>query len=167
MKKYLMLGAALAALISTPVQATGMDSSTECLAKNMYFEARNQGTAGWLAVTAVVLNRVNDKRFPNTICEVVTQGPTRPSWKDPSVRIPIKHRCQFSWFCDGKSDNPKHEKSYNQMLDFAELLLSGAVDFIDITDGAQFYHADYVRPSWARTKKRTIEIEDHIFYKWK
>jgi N-acetylmuramoyl-L-alanine amidase len=126
-----------------------------------------QGTAGWLAVTAVVLNRVNDRRFPNTICEVVTQGPTRPSWKDPSVRIPIKHRCQFSWFCDGKSDNPKHEKSYNQMLDFAELLLSGAVDFIDITDGAQFYHADYVRPSWARTKKRTIEIEDHIFYKWK
>lgn len=162
-----MLGAALAALISTPIQATGMDNSVECLAKNMYFEARNQGTAGWLAVTAVVLNRVNDKRFPNTICEVVTQGPTRPSWKDPSVRIPIKHRCQFSWFCDGKSDNPKHEKSYNQMLDFAELLLSGAVDFIDITDGAQFYHADYVRPSWARTKKRTIEIEDHIFYKWK
>ena len=167
MKKYLMLGAALAALISTPIQAIGMDNSVECLAKNMYFEARNQGTAGWLAVTAVVLNRVNDKRFPNTICEVVTQGPTRPSWKDPSVRIPIKHRCQFSWFCDGKSDNPKHEKSYNQMLDFAELLLSGAVDFIDITDGAQFYHADYVRPSWARTKKRTIEIEDHIFYKWK
>ena len=162
-----MLGAALAALISTPIQAIGMDNSVECLAKNMYFEARNQGTAGWLAVTAVVLNRVNDKRFPNTICEVVTQGPTRPSWKDPSVRIPIKHRCQFSWFCDGKSDNPKHEKSYNQMLDFAELLLSGAVDFIDITDGAQFYHADYVRPSWARTKKRTIEIEDHIFYKWK
>ena len=167
MKKYLMLGAAFAALISTPIQAIGMDNSVECLAKNMYFEARNQGTAGWLAVTAVVLNRVNDRRFPNTICEVVTQGPTRPSWKDPSVRIPIKHRCQFSWFCDGKSDNPKHEKSYNQMLDFAELLLSGAVDFIDITDGAQFYHADYVRPSWARTKKRTIEIEDHIFYKWK
>ena len=167
MKKYLILGAAAIAFISSSVHATEMSSSAECLAKNMYFEARNQGTAGWLAVTAVVLNRVNDRRFPNTICEVVTQGPTRPSWKDPSVRIPIKHRCQFSWFCDGKSDNPKHEKSYNQMLDFAELLLSGAVDFIDITDGAQFYHADYVRPSWARTKKRTIEIEDHIFYKWK
>ena len=105
-----MLGAALAALISTPVQATGMDSSTECLAKNMYFEARNQGTAGWLAVTAVVLNRVNDKHFPNRICSVITQGPTRPARKNKNIRIPIKHRCQFSWFCDGKSDNPKQVK---------------------------------------------------------
>jgi spore germination cell wall hydrolase CwlJ-like protein len=52
------------------------------------------------------------------------------------------------------------------MLGFAEMLLSGG-PFIDITDGAQFYHADYVRPSWAKTKKRTIEIEDHIFYRWK
>ena len=167
MKKYLMLGAAFAALISTPVHSTGMTSSVECLAKNMYFEARNQGTAGWLAVTAVVLNRVNDKRFPNTICGVVTQGPTRPSWKNSSIRIPIKHRCQFSWFCDGKSDIPKHRKWYNQMVDFAEMILSGEVSFLDITDGALFYHADYVRPAWAKTKKRTIEIEDHIFYRLK
>ena len=167
MKKYLMLGAAFAALISTPVHSTGMSSSVECLAKNMYFEARNQGTAGWLAVTAVVLNRVNDKRFPNTICGVVTQGPTRPSWKNSSIRIPIKHSCQFSWFCNGKSDIPKHRKWYNQMVDFAEMILSGEVSFLDITDGALFYHADYVRPAWAKTKKRTIEIEDHIFYRFK
>ena len=53
------------------------------------------------------------------------------------------------------------------MSNFAEMLLSGEIQFIDITDGAQFYHADYVRPAWAKTKKRTIEIEDHIFYKWK
>ena len=98
---------------------------------------------------------------------VVTQGPTRPSWKDPSVRIPIKHRCQFSWFCDGKSDNPKQVIPYNNMLEFARMILSGEVSFLDITDGALFYHADYVRPSWARTKKRTIEIEDHIFYRLK
>lgn len=142
-------------------------ASAQCLAKNMYYEARNQGTAGWLAVTAVVLNRVNDKRFPNTICDVIKQGPSRPSWQNKNIRIPIKYRCQFSWYCDGKSDNPKDKQSYKLMFNFAEMLLSGEIQFIDITDGAQFYHADYVRPAWAKTKKRTIEIEDHIFYKWK
>ena len=50
---------------------------TTCMADNIYFEARNQGTAGWSAVASVTLNRVKDKRFPNTVCEVVKQGPTR------------------------------------------------------------------------------------------
>ena len=150
--------------------------SVQCFALNMYHEARDQGTAGVFAVTAVVLNRVNDSRFPNTICEVIYQGPTRESWKTRQHKdlpaserkyYPIKNRCQFSWYCDGKSDNPKDKQSYKLMLNFTEMLLSGEIQFIDITDGAQFYHADYVRPAWAKTKKRTIEIEDHIFYKWK
>ena len=72
-----------------------------CLAKNMYYEARNQGTAGKLAVSNVVLNRVKDTRFPNTVCEVVEQGPVRESW--------------FSWFCDGKSDEPRNIKEYEEM----------------------------------------------------
>ena len=55
--------------------------SVRCLALNMYHEARSQGTAGLFAVSAVVLNRVNDKRFPNSVCEVIYQGPTRESWK--------------------------------------------------------------------------------------
>ena len=90
----IVFGIVILAICTSPAKA--MNNSAECLAKNMYFEARNQGTAGWLAVTAVVLNRVNDKRFPNTICEVITQGPSRPSWKNKNIRIPIKHRCQFS-----------------------------------------------------------------------
>jgi len=142
------------------------DESATCLAKNMYYEARNQGTAGWMAVTAVVLNRVNDDRFPNTICEVVQEGPTRPSWKDPKVKIPVKHRCQFSWFCDGKSDKPKSKTTYNKMLSLADSILSNELPFYDITDGATHYHADYVMPAWAKTKRRTVEIQDHIFYKW-
>ena len=81
----------------SPIQAT-------CLAENVYFEARNQGTAGWSAVISVTLNRVKDKRFPNTVCEVVKQGPTRESWKTRGKDVseserkyyPIKHRCQFS-----------------------------------------------------------------------
>ena len=138
----------------------------KCLALNMYHEARDQGTAGKLAVSAVVMNRVNDSRFPNTICEVIKQGPTRKSWRDPSVSYPIKNRCQFSWYCDGVSDEVKDEKSYQKILDFARLIMHNDIQFVDITDGATHYHADYVKPDWANTKTRTTEIGDHIFYRW-
>jgi len=71
-------------IMFSPVNANEVKyniSSVKCLADNMYHEARGQGTAGLLAVSSVVINRVKDKRFPNTICEVVKQGPTRESWK--------------------------------------------------------------------------------------
>ena len=88
-----------------PKPFNGVDTTqATCLADNVYFESRNQGTAGWSAVISVTLNRVKDKRFPNTICEVVKQGPTRESWKKNGTYYPIKHRCQFSWYCDGKKD---------------------------------------------------------------
>ena len=148
------------------VNAENAESQVVCLAKNMYYEARDQGTAGLLAVSAVVFNRVNDSRFPNSICEVVKQGPIRASWKQDGTYYPIKHRCQFSWWCDGKSDVPKETARYKECLGIAEGILNNEFPFLDITDGALFYHADYVTPSWAKTKTRTIEIEDHIFYKW-
>ena len=138
----------------------------ECLALNMYHEARDQGTAGILAVSAVVLNRVSDKRFPNTICEVVYQGPVRESWKRNGIHFPIKHKCQFSWWCDGKSDTPHNKEQYQRLLDLSESILYNEILFIDITDGALFYHADYITPGWAKTKQRTTEIGDHIFYRW-
>ena len=75
------------------------EAEVSCLAMNMYHEARNQSFAGQLAVANVTMNRVNDERFPDTICEVVKQGPTRPSWKDKTKRVPIRNRCQFLWFC--------------------------------------------------------------------
>ena len=142
------------------------DASATCLAKNMYYEARNQGTAGWMAVTAVVFNRVKDERFPSTICEVIEQGPTRKSLKDPTVNIPIKHLCQFSWFCDGLSDNPKDKKTYQKFLSISDTILSNKMPFYDITGGATHYHADYVTPAWSKTKTKTVEIGDHIFYRW-
>ena len=142
------------------------DRSAECLAINMYHEARGQGIAGELAVTAVVLNRVNDKRYPNTICEVVEQGPTRVSQKSPNVTYPIKNKCQFSWYCDGKSDIPTNKKIYNRMLTLAKAILSDKFHFVDITEGATHYHANYVLPYWAKTKTKTVVIQDHIFYRW-
>jgi|TARA_B110000285_G_scaffold155505_1_gene173506 spore germination cell wall hydrolase CwlJ-like protein len=153
----------------TPVQAEQVKYDTPsviCLAHNMYFEARGQGSAGLLAVSSVVLNRVKDSRFPNTICEVIKQGPTRESWQKDGTFIPVRHKCQFSWYCDGKSDVPKDKKTYNRLLEIAKSLVYDKLPFIDITDGALFYHADYVNPDWAKTKTKTVEIQDHIFYKW-
>ena len=100
-----------------------------------------------------------------TVCEGVLQANMKKSWKT-GLPIPIKNKCQFSWYCDGKSDEVKDEKSYQKILDFARLIMHNGIKFIDITDGATHYHADYVKPSWAKTKTRTTEIGDHIFYKW-
>jgi len=144
-----------------PIQAT-------CLAENVYHESRNQGTAGWSAVISVTMNRVKDKRFPNTICEVVKQGPTKESWKQNGTYYPIKHKCQFSWYCDGKADviYKKDAKLYKEIYNLSYVSLIKDITILDITDGATHYHADYVTPAWAQTKTKTIEIGDHIFYKW-
>ena len=144
-----------------PIQAT-------CLAENVYFESRNQGTAGWSAVISVTMNRVKDKRFPNTICGVVKQGPTRESWKQNGTYYPIKHKCQFSWFCDGKTDviHKRNAKLYKEIYNLSYVYLIKDIIILDITDGATHYHADYVTPAWAQTKTKTVEIGDHIFYKW-
>ena len=159
----------------TPHDATQyLDKQATCLAKNMYYEARSQGLAGQLAVSLVVLNRMKDKRFPNTICEVVHQGPVRESWKTRGKDVaeherkyyPIRNRCQFSWYCDGKSDDPKEPTTYGALYDMALDLVYGDITVVDITEGATHYHADYVYPAWRKTKTKTIEIEDHIFYRW-
>ena len=79
-----------------------LETAFICLALNTYHEAKNQSLVGQIATAQVVMNRVEDDRFPSTVCEVVKQDPTRPSWEDPEKEYPIKHRCQFSWYCDGK-----------------------------------------------------------------
>ena len=142
-----------------------LETAFICLALNTYHEAKNQSMIGQIAVAEVVMNRVQDKRFPNSVCEVVKQGPTRPSWEDPKKEYPIKHRCQFSWYCDGKSDVPKNEKAWKKAQEYAYLVLYNRIA-IDVTEGATHYHATYVKPSWAKTKTRTTRIEKHIFYRW-
>ena len=163
-------------MIFTPAMVEAPEdksASIKCLAMNMYHEARGQGSAGLLGVSSVVMNRVRDKRFPSTICEVVHQGPTRESWKtrqtsDPNDAkfYPIKNRCQFSWYCDGRSDEPKDKKTYERLLTIATSIVYNKINFIDITDGATHYHADYVKPAWAKVKTRTTRIGNHIFYRW-
>lgn len=119
-----------------------------CMAINSYFEARNEPREGIIAVHNVVLNRVEDDRFPNTPCEVIYQRNRRG--------------CQFSWFCDGKSDHPANREKYNELFDLAEQVYSGLHD--DLTNGANFYHATYVSPYWRHAMERTTQIGLHIFY---
>ena len=132
-----------------------------CLALNTYHEAKNQSMIGQVATAQVVMNRVADSRYPNTVCEVVKQGP-----KYKGSDVPVRHKCQFSWFCDGKSDEPrKDSKEWRMAQEYARIVLSGRI-VLDVTEGATHYHATYVKPSWARTKTRTTRIESHIFYRW-
>ena len=79
---------------------------------------------------------------------------------------PVKHKCQFSWYCDGKSDEIKDHYTYNQLYVLAEGLVStNFKTLLDITDGALYYHADYVKPKWSRHFEKTVKIGRHIFYR--
>ena len=142
-----------------------LETAFMCLALNTYHEAKNQSMIGQIATAQVVMNRVADDRYPNTVCEVVKQGPHRPSWENPEKEYPVRHRCQFSWYSDGKSDVPKNEKAWKKAQDYAYLVLYNRIN-LDVTEGATHYHATYVRPAWAKTKTRTTKIEKHIFYRW-
>lgn len=162
----LSINTASAEIPSDTFMQTGYsEEEVTWLSKNVYFEARNQGTAGKLAVAMVTMNRVDDSRFPDTIDGVVTQGPTYTSWKTKEP-VPIKHKCQFSWYCDGKSDKIQNWDEFWEIYNMMVTYLQNRDIMIDITEGATHYHADYVNPSWSRTKKKTIEIEDHKFYRW-
>jgi len=129
-----------------------------CMALNVYHEARNQSLVGQIAVAQVTVNRVNDSRYPDTVCGVVKQSITYSSGD------PVKNKCQFSGYCDGKSDKPKDEDSYYTALHIARRMLEG--NLIDFTEGATHYHATYLRPDWAETKTYITQIDDHIFYRW-
>ena len=113
-----------------------------------------------MAVAQVVMNRGRDDRYPNTVCEVVKQGPTY-SWKPD---FPVRNRCQFSWYCDGKSDKAKEKGAWETAVMVAHGVYYGNLD--DFVEGATHYHDYYVRPSWASSKTYITRIDDHIFYRW-
>lgn len=116
-----------------------------CLKKNIYFESRGEPYLGQLAVGFVTLNRVNSPKFPNTICEVV------------------KQKKQFSWYWDGKSDNIYDFTGWVKAVKVANDVMYG--NYKDPTNGALFYHANYVKPYWQKHFKQTKKIYKHIFYR--
>ena len=130
-----------------------------CLALNTYYETRSSNLADKAAVADVVLNRVRDSRYPNTICEVVKQGPVN------SKGMPKRHRCQFSWYCDGKSDMPKNVERWLEAQSIAYNIIYHK-KYRGITEGATHYHATYVSPRWTKDMNLIGRIGAHIYYRW-
>lgn len=132
----------------------------ECMTINTYHEARDQSVAGQVAVMHVVMNRVKSDKFPNTICGVVTEGPTYVNWKGNTW--PVRDQCQFSWYCDGVDDTATDISAYKRIQELAELVITS--DYHDFTEGSTHYHADYVKPKWSKTFRKITKIDSHIFY---
>ena len=169
MKQYIMAAAML--ILASSVQADD-DLITEekhpehyCMALNIYYEARGSNLADKVAVSDVVLNRKNDSRYPNTVCGVVKQGKQKPSWKDPNRMVMVRNACQFSWYCDGKADDPQDQDRWFEAQMLAWQILEYE-KYRGLTEGATHYHATYVNPKWAKDMQLVGRIGAHIFYRW-
>jgi len=155
-----------------------------CLSQNIYFEARAESYSGKQAVANVTRNRLKSEAHPNTYCGVVKEGPVRESWKtrqdktlDKSERIyyPRKHRCQFSWWCDGEKDTiwvqymngTTIDSNMSAWRDAVHIALDTMSNHLyDNTGGATYYYAhNIVYPSWAKVYDVTEVIGNHTFMK--
>ena len=156
-------GALLMFILLLPGQLKASDANNEifCMAQNIYFEAGNQPLAGKVAVGQVVLNRLEHSSYPGTMCDVIYQAQWKENWLGNMQ--PVRNKCQFSWFCDGKSDEPEISPTWYESLKIARDVVQGA--YPDITEGATHYHADSVNPYWADDLNQTVIINNHIFYK--
>jgi spore germination cell wall hydrolase CwlJ-like protein len=135
----------------------------DCLAKNIYHEARGEPFAGQFAVAHTTLNRVTKDR---SVCEVVTQAV-----RDKAGR-PLRNKCQFSWYCDNKPDDIVlyHKgKPLQQNIDSYELAATVAImalsgNAVDNTAGAtHYYNPDLASPKWASTFDTTKVYGNHKF----
>ena len=128
-----------------------------CLAEAVYFEARSESFVAQLAVANVILERVSSDRYPDDICSVVHQS---KKWKGK----PIRNKCQFSYWCDGKPETIANVDAYQQSVSASELALQGVL--LSQTDGATHYHAAYVFPYWATDDSFLTlgQVGNHIFY---
>ena len=128
-----------------------VDGELRCLAEAIYFEARSEPEAGQAAVVQVVLNRVQSGLYPPTVCDVVYQNRNRYL------------ACQFSFACEGKSLKITEPEPWRAAMRVAGDVLSGAT-YLSEVGPSTHYHANYVRPRWARTLRKTDTIGSHVFY---
>ena len=122
-----------------------------CLTEALYFEARGENLVGQVAVAEVILNRVDSKSYPNSVCGVIQQGQSK------------RNGCQFSFICDGKVEYIGDRKSFEKLGKVAWVMLQGKPRIL--TGKATHYHAASVLPRWAKRLVRTARIGDHIFYR--
>lgn len=157
---YLIIFSVAIVLISIPaltyqlVKYKNIQHDLQCLTLNIFHEARSESKAGQRAVASVTLNRVASKYYPDNICDVVYQK----RWD----KIRKRYVSQFSWT---EFDEPPKLKSkaWFRAWDIAEAAYKEKDK--QKLKGAIFYHAKYIKPSWARKKKPIAEIGSHIFYK--
>ena len=136
-------------LLSLPVPKS--DEQMSCLAEALYFEARGEPIKGQLAVGEVILNRVEDPRYPSSICKVVNQGTGR------------RFACQFTYTCDGKLETVHERKPYEISLKIAKILMT--THDRKLTRGSTHYHSNYVDPKWSKKFERVAKFGRHIFYR--
>lgn len=151
-----------------PIQMLDM-VQLDCMAQNVFFESRGEDANGKVMVATVVLERTMSPHFPSTICGVVNQANT-----DSHGNL-IKAKCSFSWVCDGENHdidftNDAVAAEWEQSYTIAKLVMLGALKpskKIDI-DGMTHYHAEYVKPYWAKDKnyKLIARVGRHMFYRW-
>lgn len=140
-----------------------------CMAENIYYESRGEAESGQMAVGLVTMNRVNNDRYPDTVCDVVKQTAINKYTKKPV--------CAFSWYCENDKreksipvtnrDGTPNERVINQFEESALIalkVLSGAVK--DKTKGATHFHNPNIsNPAWAAEMRRTLRLGNHDFYK--
>jgi spore germination cell wall hydrolase CwlJ-like protein len=127
----------------------------KCLAEAIYFEARGEPLRGQQAVAQVVINRLKNPAYPKTVCGVVYQNKNK------------RHRCQFSFACDGIADVVRRGEAWDTAQKLAGQMLASEVEPLAEVGAATHYHATYVRPRWARKMRKMQKIGHHIFYKTK
>ncbi len=123
-----------------------------CLANGIYFEARGEPLSGQKAVAQVILNRVKNPAYPNSVCGVVYQN----KWK--------RNACQFSFACDGIRDRINSKKHWGIATKVANDAIDGKF-WLTSVGSSSHYHADYVWPRWRRSMKKMVKIGRHIFYR--
>ena len=133
-----------------PVGKAPLDDAITCLARSIYWEAKGGASADMEAVASVVMNRLGHEGFPDTVCAVVKQGSE-------------KHACQFSWWCDGRSDQVEEDAPYAIAKEIARKALNQQLT--DRTHGAMYFHGKNVSPDWAKEYIKTAETGKFLFYK--
>jgi spore germination cell wall hydrolase CwlJ-like protein len=133
-----------------PAGVASVDDALVCLSRTIYWEAKGGTDADMEGVADVVLNRLGHEGYPDTLCGVVKQGVE-------------KKACQFSWWCDGKSDQVKEDDRYAASKEIARKALNQQLN--DRTKGAMYFHDRNVKPAWASEYVRTAETGKFLFYK--
>ena len=141
------------AWVGKPLPASVITNREQrCLSEAVYFEARGEPYNGQVAVAQVVLNRVRNPAYPNSICGVVYQN---KNWRN---------RCQFSFACDLIPDRVANGPAWRQAQEIARETVAGRLKIAEV-EAATHYHATYVRPRWAKSMQKQKQIGLHIFYK--